>query len=89
MKELRRSIIIFALFSLLACSAAIVNTATAQDAPVILTGAQLTRVVPQGFYFEGQSAPTQVRNAAAARIGSNRHIIAGMVDTSGYSADIR
>lgn len=89
MKELRHSIIIFALFSLLACSAAIVSTATAQDAPVILTGAQLTRVVPPGFYFEGQSAPTQIRNAAAARIGSNRHIIAGMVDTSGYSADIR
>ncbi len=90
MKELRRSIIIFALFSLLACSAAIVNTVTAQeDAPVILTGAQLTRVVPPGFYFEGQSAPTQIRNAAAARIGSNRHIIAGMVDTSGYSDDIR
>jgi len=46
-------------------------------------------VVPPGFYFEGQSAPTQMRNAVAARLGPKRHIIAGMVDTSGYSADVR
>jgi hypothetical protein len=61
----------------------------AQDKPVVLAGAQLTRVVPTSFYFEGQSAPTQVRNTAAARFGANRHVIAGMVDTSGYSSDVR
>lgn len=59
-------------------------------APVtVLSGAQLARVVPAGFYFEGQSAPTQMRNAAAARFGQRHHVIAGMVDTSGYSADVR
>ena len=62
----------------------------AQQKPVaVLTGAELTRVVPPGFYFEGQSAPTQMRNAAAARLGEKRYIIAGMVDTSGYSSEIR
>ena len=65
-------------------------TARAQgDAPVILTGAQLARIVPPGFYFEGQSAPTQMRNSAAARFGTRHHVVAGMVDTSGYSADVR
>ncbi len=59
------------------------------DAPVILSGAQLTRIVPPGFYFEGQSAHTQMRNSAAARFGAKQHVIAGMVDTSGYSADVR
>ena len=29
-----------------------------------------------------------MRNAAAARIGKDRFIVAGMVDTSGYSSDI-
>ncbi|HKP73514.1 MAG TPA: hypothetical protein VJT82_11285 [Pyrinomonadaceae bacterium] len=57
--------------------------------PVILGGAQLARVVPTSFYFEGQNAPTQMRNSAAARYGTRRHIIAGMVDTSGYSSDVR
>lgn len=61
----------------------------AVDAPVILSGAQLARIVPPGFYFEGQSAPTQMRNSAAARFGAKRHVITGMVDTSGYSADVR
>jgi hypothetical protein len=61
----------------------------AQAAAVILAGAELTRVVPPGFYFQGQSAPTQMRNSAAARFGTNRHVIVGMVDTSGYAADVR
>lgn len=61
----------------------------AQEKASVLTGAELTRVVPTGFYFEGQSAPTQMRNAAAARFGEKRHVVAGLVDTSGYSSDIR
>ena len=61
----------------------------AQDSGTVLTGAELSRVVPPGFYFQGQTAPTQMRNAAAARFGSNRYVIAGLVDTSGYAADVR
>jgi len=30
-----------------------------------------------------------MRNAAAARFGSNRYVIVGLVDTSGYAADVR
>lgn len=63
--------------------------AAAQDTPVVLSGAELTRVVPASFYFEGQSAPTQMRNSAAARFGAKRFVIAGLVDTSGYSTDVR
>jgi hypothetical protein len=68
---------------------AITGFATAQERATVLTGAELTRVVPTGFYFEGLSAPTQMRNAAAARFGTTRFVIAGLVDTSGYSADVR
>jgi hypothetical protein len=68
---------------------AIAGFATAQERATVLTGAELTRVVPTGFYFQGLSAPTQMRNAAAARFGAKRFVIAGLVDTSGYSADIR
>lgn len=63
--------------------------ASARGVLMVLEGASLTRVVPTGFYFEGQSAPTQTRNTAAARFGAKRHVIAGMVDTSGYSSEIR
>lgn len=68
---------------------AITVSATAQDLPTILSGAELTRVVPTGFYFQGLSAPTQMRNSAAVKFGAERFVIAGLVDTSGYSTDIR
>jgi len=74
------------LFAAVCCLPAFV---IAQEAVTILTGAELTRVVPPGFYFEGLSAPTQMRNSAAARFGTKRFVIAGLVDTSGYAADVR
>src|SRR5216683_8418475 len=60
-----------------------------QDSVTVLAGAELTRVVPPGFYFQGLTAPTQMRNSAAARFGAKRYVIAGLVDTSGYAADLR
>ena len=70
-------------------AAAVAVPALGQDTGSILAGAELTRVVPTSFYYQSQSAPTQMRNSAAARFGTNRFVIAGMVDTSGYSAEIR
>lgn len=54
----------------------------------ILSDPALSKIVPSSFYFAGQSAPTQMRNAAAAQIGRDRFVIAGLVDTSGYSTEI-
>ena len=65
------------------------GAAVAQERATVLTGAQLTRVVPTGFYFQGLSAQTQMRNSAAARFGTDRYVISGLVDTSGYAADVR
>lgn len=36
--------------------------AQVQDQTVVLAGADLSRVVPPGFYFQGLTAPTQMRN---------------------------
>jgi len=63
--------------------------AVAQQSFTILTGAELNRVVPPGFYFQGLNAPTQMRNAAAARFGEKRYVVTGLVDTTGYAADVR
>jgi hypothetical protein len=63
--------------------------ALAQGWPRILEGTDLERVIPQGFYFEGQSGATQMRNAAAAQLGPRRFVLAGLVDTSGYSSDVQ
>lgn len=63
-----------------------------QRVPLVLEGEELTRVVPTGFYFEKQSAPTQMRNTSAVQWGRGeraRYVIAGLVDTSGYSSEVR
>ena len=62
---------------------------TAQRRPYRMTDQQVKVLVPPGFYFQGQSAPTQMRNATAMRFGEDRYVIAGLVDTSGYAADVR
>jgi hypothetical protein len=87
MKLLRRYLL--TALAVLALSGSLPLLVAAQDSAVVLTGAELTRVVPTGFYFQGQSAPTQMRNATAARFGTSRFVIVGMVDTSGYAADVR
>src|ERR1041385_7544386 len=76
-------------FSLIAALLLVAGSVVAQERAAILAGAELTRVVPTGFYFQGLSAPTQMRNSAAARFGKDRYVISGLVDTSGYSADVR
>ena len=86
MNQLTRNMLRLLIFAAFACLPAV---ASAQNSPVVLEGPQLTRVIPTGFYFQGLSAPTQMRNAAAARLGENRYVLAGLVDTSGYSADVR
>ena len=74
------------LLSVICCVPAFV---IGQDSVTVLVGAELTRVVPPGFYFQGLSAPTQMRNSAAARFGTKRFVVTGLVDTSGYAVDVR
>jgi hypothetical protein len=82
----RNLILGFAAMVLVASSAIL---ARAQETVTVLEGPALTRVVPAGFYYQGLTAPTQMRNAAAARFGEKRYLIAALVDTAGYAADVR
>lgn len=49
---------------------------------------KLETIVPASFFFAGLSGPTQRRNSAAGTLGDKRHVVAGLVDVSGYSTDI-
>jgi hypothetical protein len=68
---------------------ALAAVAAGQEAPAVVGAKEMARIVPTSFYFQGQSGPTQMRNAAAARLAANRLVIAGLVDTSGYASDVR
>ena len=87
MRRYRLHVITSAIVLAVACCLSL--SISAQDQTTVLTGPDLVRVVPPGFYFQGLSAPTQRRNSAAVRFGTNRFVIAGLVDTSGYSAEVR
>ncbi len=64
------------------------GVALAQE-PVLVSEEDLPRVVPAGFYYEGQVAPTQMRNAAAVRVRGKKHVIVALVDNSGYASETR
>ena len=87
MKRWQKHVLVTATF--LALAGTISFATVVQDKPVVVTGPDLTRLVPNSFYFKGQSAPTQMRNTSAAKLGAERFVIVGLVDTSGYSADVR
>ena len=82
-----RSVILPTILVTIVCSLPL--SSSAQRRPYRMTDQQVARIVPAAFYFQGQSAPTQMRNATAMRFGEDRHVIAGLVDTSGYAADVR
>ena len=90
--EIMKTITKHSMFSVLVLFAILIGGLTASSQTKtdfeVLNEAGAAKVVPASFYFAGQSAQTQQRNAAAARIGKDRFVISGMVDTSGYSTEI-
>jgi hypothetical protein len=62
----------------------------AQDMkPGMLTSAELKQYVPSVYFFRGQSATVQVRNAGGLRVGKDKLVLAALVDTSGYAHDVQ
>lgn len=88
MKTKRNSFTLTLIFAALIFTLTTLTNAQEKTAPEILGQTAAARIVPTSFYFAGQSAPTQTRNSAVARLGKDRYVIVGMVDTSGYSSEI-
>jgi len=57
---------------------------------VVLKAADITpKVFPERVFFRGQSAPVQFRNSGGVRFADDLYVLAGMVDSSGYSTGIK
>jgi hypothetical protein len=63
--------------------------AVGQTAPTLVGGSDLKKVVPDTYFFRGLSATVQERNAGALKYPDGLLVIAALVDTSGYSTDIK
>ena len=64
-------------------------SAVAQGAPTVVPEAGLKKVVPDSYFFRGMSATTQLRNSSAIHYPDDFYVIVGLVDTSGYSTDVK
>lgn len=53
-----------------------------------LTAGELKQLVPTNVFFQGQTAPTQLRNSAGFRTEGGKLVLAFLVDTSGYASDV-
>lgn len=55
----------------------------------ILSGDELKKIVPTEYYFRGQKAPVQLRNAVGFQLADTKATLAALVDASGYSTAIQ
>ena len=57
-------------------------------ADTVLKPAELQKLFPATVYYDGQSAPVQLRNSAGVKFADGHYMLASLVDTSGYSSGV-
>jgi hypothetical protein len=60
-----------------------------QGAKHVLTSDELKKAVPAEFFYRGQKAPVQLRNAVGFQQADGKMMLAALVDASGYSTAIQ
>src|SRR5713101_581489 len=57
---------------------------------VVLKASDISpKIFPERVFFRGQSAPVQFRNSGGVHFADDLYVLAGMVDSSGYSTAIK
>jgi len=65
-------------------------SAVAQQASKhVLSSDEVKKAVPAEYFFRGQKAPVQVRNAVGFQLADGNMMLAALVDASGYSTAIQ
>jgi hypothetical protein len=69
---------------------ALIGCAIAQQVSKhVLSSDEIKKVVPMEYYFRGQKAPVQLRNAVGFQLADTKMMLAALVDASGYSTAIQ
>ncbi len=66
-----------------------VTLAAVAQSKHLLSAEELKKVVPTEYFYRGQKAPVQLRNAAGFQTADGKMAIAALVDASGYSTAIQ
>jgi len=81
---------LFLTFSIRYLQTAMAGDPSAEGKEVILKAADITpKIFPERVFFRGQSAPVQFRNSGGVHFADDLFVLAGMVDSSGYSTAIK
>ncbi len=65
------------------------SAAAQQASKHVLGSDELKKAVPAEYFFRGQKAPVQVRNAVGFQLADGKMMLAALVDASGYSTAIQ
>jgi hypothetical protein len=74
-----------AAFVLLLAGTVIAQTASKH----VLSSDEVKKAVPTEYFYRGQKAPVQVRNAVGFQLADGKMVLAALVDASGYSTAIQ
>ncbi len=78
------------LATLTAFTLATVASAMAQQVSKhVLSSDEVKKAVPTEYFFRGQKAPVQLRNAVGFQLADGKMTLAALVDASGYSTAIQ
>jgi hypothetical protein len=81
-------LVVVALFSGLRQVAAGNPSADGKD--VVLKASEISaKIFPERVFFRGQTAPAQLRNTGGVHFADDLYVLAGLVDSSGYSTGLR
>jgi hypothetical protein len=69
----------------------LVQLSFAGDTPekVLKASDMSAKILPDKVFFRGQVASVQTRNSGGVHFGDDAYVLAALVDSSGYSTDIR
>lgn len=77
-------------FSLRHLQTVVAGNPPAEGKEVVLKATDITaKIFPERVFFRGQSAPVQFRNSGGVHFADDFYVLAGMVDSSGYSTGIK
>ena len=82
--------VLFLTFSIRYLQTAMAGNPSPDGKEVILKAADITpKIFPERVFFRGQSAPVQFRNSGGVHFADDLFVLAGMVDSSGYSTAVK
>ena len=81
-------ILSLSLLLLLGITHSVAQDKQSSSKPGVLTASEVKAIAPATYYYAGHAASVQLRNTVAFRTENGKNVLAGMVDTSGYSTAI-